>query len=1127
VSQVCNVRAWLEANGFARFAPTFEENEIDGETLLELTEEHLKDFGIALGPRLKLLKAIESLRRASNEEAPTPVQTRKPGPLGQRTPEAERRQLTVLFCDLVGSTELAARLDPEDLRAVMRGYHAACADVIGHFDGYIAKFLGDGVLVYFGWPTAHEDDAERAVRAGLVLVETISRLETAVDQRLSARVGIATGVAVVGDLIGEGAAREEAVVGDVPNRAARLQAVAAPGSVVISQATRRLIGGLFVLDDLGPQRLKGFAEPLTAWRVAGEGGAEGRFEARQTAGLTPLVGREEELALLLRRWQQAKDGEGHVVLLSGEPGIGKSRLVRELRARLADQPHLRLLYQCSPHHTTSPLHPLIAQLERAAGFERDDPSDARLDKLETLLARGSDRLDQAVPLIAALLGLPTEDRHPPLELTPQRRKQLTLEVLVDQLDGLAAAQPVLFAYEDVHWSDPTTQELLGLTIERIQHLSVLALITFRPEFVPPWPAQPHLSALALTRLGRREGAALVEQVVGDKTLPDEIASQIVAKTDGVPLFVEELTKTVLESGLLRDAGDHYELLGPLPPLAIPATLHDSLLARLDRLAPVKEVVQIGAALGREFSHALLAAVDDRSEAELKAALDQLVASELVFRRGTPPEATYSFKHALVQDAAYGTLLKSRRQQLHARITQVLEGQFPKTVETQPEVLAHHCTQAGFIEKAVEYWHRAGERAARRSANIEAIRHLETALELLASQPDDRRRAERELGLLTLLSPALMVIKGTGAEEVATTLERARRAARELQSLDHIIPATLGLWLFHNSRGDFGRARELTQELFEFAKQRDDDGFLLQAHHAGWTTPFFTGNFAEVRDHVGRGLALYDEQRHRGHALVYIGHDPAACAHALGAVSLWMLGFPDQALRHSVLAITRGEQSSHPPTLAHALWYVGNLHVLRNDHVAVAGLAERYLSISSEFGMAPGIATADSLAGWAEAREGKVEAGLARLQRGVEAWKAIGGQSLHLPQRLSLLAEGLGLAGRAAEALAANAEAHRLAQSTGEGYHQAVILWQRGWLLGLDAADRAQAEAAFGQTIEVARRQQAKSLELRAATSLARLWRDQGKRAQARDMLAPVYGWFTEGFDTADLKDAKALLEDLA
>ena len=611
-----DVSTWLRDLGLEDYAQAFRANHIDAEVLPRLTAEDLIALGItSIGHRRKLLDAIAALdqRRAPAAAEPRTAMVR---PL-----EAERRQLTVLFCDLVGSTELSARLDPEDLREVMRAYQAACADVVCGLEGYVGRFLGDGVLAYFGWPRAHEDDAERAVRAGLRLVRTVARLEPRAGARLQARVGVATGHVVVGDLISEGVSDRDAVSGDTPNLAARLQTFAAPGSVVISASTRRLVGGLFELSDLGPQRLKGFPEPLRAWRVDGEGRAEGRFEARQTAGLTPLVGREGEIALLLHRWHQAQAGVGQVVLLSGEPGIGKSRLVRELRDRLGVEPHVRLTHQCSPYYQTSPLHPIVEHLERAAGFERDDPPEARLARLEALLARGTDKLEQAVPTIAALLGIPTGGRYPRIDLTPQRQKELTLEALLEQLVALAAQQPVLVVHEDVHWIDPTTQEFLSLALERTQLLPVLTIITFRPEFTPPWAGQPHVSEVALNRLGRHEGAAMVERLIGQKTLPNEVVAQIVAKTDGVPLFVEELTKAVLESGLLVDAGDHYELSEPLPPLAIPATLHDSLLARLDHLAPVKEIAQVGAAIGREFSHALLAAVADRPEPELRAALD--------------------------------------------------------------------------------------------------------------------------------------------------------------------------------------------------------------------------------------------------------------------------------------------------------------------------------------------------------------------------------------------------------------------------------------------------------------------------------------------------------------------------
>jgi class 3 adenylate cyclase len=617
---------------------------------------------------------------------------------------AERRQLTVMFCDLVNSTVLSARLDPEDMRDVLRVYHDGCASIVARFQGFVAKYMGDGVLVYFGYPHAHEDDAERAVHAGLALVEAIgaAALPLPGELKLQMRVGIATGLVVVGDLIGSGAAQEEAVVGETPNLAARLQGLATPNSVVIAADTRRLTGGLFEYRDLGAATLKGFANPVRAWQVVGPSTIESRFEALHPASTTtPLIGRDEELDLLMRRWQQVKDGDGRVVLLSGEPGIGKSRVTEAIEERLSREPHFRLRFFCSPHHGETALHPVASQLEHAAGFERDDNAERRLGKLEAILAPSTRNMKQATALLADLLSIGS-DRYPPLNLDPQRRKEGTLEALFAQLAGLAAARPVLMVFEDVHWIDPISLELLELAVERISSLRVLLIMTFRPEFQSPWTGDAHVTTLALNRLGRQHGAELVKRLTGNKQLPSAILDQITAHADGVPLFVEELTKAVLESDLLRDAGDQYVLTGPVPPLAIPTTLHASLMARLDRLAPIREVAQIGAAIGREFSYELLAALVPLTESTLQEAVERLVRSELVFCRGRPPSATYTFKHALIRDAAYATLLRSRRQELHARIAQVLEDRFPETVELHPEILAHHWSQAGLVEKAAFY-----------------------------------------------------------------------------------------------------------------------------------------------------------------------------------------------------------------------------------------------------------------------------------------------------------------------------------------------------------------------------------------------------------------------------------------
>jgi predicted ATPase/class 3 adenylate cyclase len=1036
--------------------------------------------------------------------------------------EAERRQLTVLFCDLVGSTELSARLDPEDLRDVIRAFQTCCANVVSRWDGHVAKYMGDGALAYFGWPRAHEDDAERAVRAGLELSRAVGRL---IDDEtsLAARVGIATGQVIVGDLIGEGAAQEEAVVGETPNLAARLQALAKPGMVVISQATRRLVGGLFELDDLGPQRLKGFAEPLAAWRVAGASPVEGRFEARQTTGLTPLVGRDEEISLLLRRWRQALDGEGQVVLLSGEPGIGKSRIVRELREQLSDQPHLRLFYHCSPYHQTSPLHPMIEQLERAAGFSRDDPPEVRLDKLEVLLARGTDELHEAVPLIAALLGVPTGDRYPPLDLTPQRQKQRTLEALVDQLEGLAAGQPVLLAYEDAHWIDPTTQEFLELAIERVQRLAVLLLITFRPEFTPPWSGQPHVSALALTRLGRRDGAAMVDRVVGAKTLPAEVAAQILAKTDGVPLFVEELTKTVLESGLLSDAGDRYELSAPLPALAIPSTLHDSLLARLDRLAPVKEIAQIGAALGREFPHALLAAVADRPEPELQAALDQLVSSELVFRHGTPPEVTYTFKHALVQDTAYQSLLRSRRQQLHAKIAEVLEERFD---DTAPEVVARHCTEAGLNDKAAMYWYEAGQWALRRSAYTEALAHLNTGLKVLDDTHVSTQRARQALRLQLTRAEALQATLGYIAPETMDAYSNALDLARELGDLAEIFPALRGRHIASTQQGDNRSSLQLGDECLQLALSQDDRAAQSLAHRIMGQSSMFLGKLEAAREHLEHAYALYDSKEHHSSAATY-GLDLRTATLNFLSPTLWLLGYPDQALAMSESSLTHARQLGYAFNLALTMMWVYYTRMLRREYRAGKEQAEQLLKLASKHGISDCIVAATAQCALAESHLGaSSDETLAEVRQCMSDYRARWDKFV-VPYNLGTLASAVAAAGRSDAALSVIAEA--LALDTDECWSEAELQRLNGEIRLAEggAGAASDAEACFERSLDIARRQGARLWELRAATSLACLWADQGKRTEAHDLLAPVYGWFTEGLDTQDLKDAKELLDRLA
>ena len=856
--------AWLRSLGLEEYEAAFRQNHIDDSVLPSLTAEDLKDLGIgSIGHRRKLLEAIALLRAEPTTKAPPPeAPTTVPKP-PQDT--AERRQVTVMFSDLVGSTALSARMDPEDLREVISAYQKCVAETVQRFGGFVAKYMGDGVLVYFGYPQAHEDDAERAVRAGLELIQAVGGLKSSAP--LQTRVGIATGLVVVGDLIGSGAAQEQAVVGETPNLAARLQGIAEPNTVVIAESTRKLLGNLFDLQDLGAQDLKGIGGPVRAWAALRPASVESRFEALHASGLTELVGREEELELLLRRWSKAKTGEGQVVLLSGEAGIGKSRLTAALLERLASEPHTRLRYFCSPQHTDSALYPIIGQMERAAGFAHDDTAQAKLDKLDALLAQTSTSKQDAA-LFAEMLSLPNDGRYPALDLEPQQRRQKTLEALTAQVEALSRQNPLLMIFEDAHWTDPTSLEVFGRVVDRVRSLPVLLIVTFRPEFEPPWIGRPYVTALTINRLAQRDIEAMIDRVVGNKFIPASVRQDIIERTDGIPLFVEEMTKAVLEAESEEEA-QRTAATVPSTALAVPASLHASLMARLDRLGPAKEVAQIGAAIGREFSHALLAAVTHKPEAELQSALDRLMAAGLLFRQGVPPHATYLFKHALVQDAAYGTLLREPRRALHARIAEALESQFTDIAESQPELLARHCTEAGQIEKAVGLWGKAGQRSLERSALVEAVEQFTRALDQIATLPATPALRREQIKLQVALITPLSHVKGYAAPETKAAAERARLLIEQAEALGE--PPEDPLLLFSVLYGFFAAnftafnadvCHDLAAQFLALAEKQKASFPLMLGHGFLGATLLLRGDIAEARAHLDQGIPLYDPAEHR-------------------------------------------------------------------------------------------------------------------------------------------------------------------------------------------------------------------------------------------------------------------------
>ncbi|MBV8336043.1 MAG: AAA family ATPase [Alphaproteobacteria bacterium] len=1118
-----DVALWLRGLGLEQYAPAFRANEIDARVLPKLTAEDLKDLGVTLvGHRRLLLDAIAALRtKASVVAEPTGSGDVAAPRDAMIAVDAERRHLTVMFCDLVGSTALSTWLDPEDLREIIGEYHRAVTEVVTGFDGFVSRYMGDGVLVYFGYPQAHEDDTERAVRAGLDAIDAVGRLEVKCG-KLQTRVGIATGLVVVGDLIGAGSTQEQSVVGETPNLAARLQTLAEPDTVVVSAETRRLIGDLFEYRDLGAAEVKGIAQPVAIWQVVRPSAIASRFEALHKSVLSPLIGRDEEIDLLLRRWARAKAGDGQIVLISGEPGIGKSRAVAAVVEALRGEQHVRLRYFCSPYHQDSALYPFIDQLGRASRFTGDDTPVAKLEKLEAVLARAAPPAED-IALLADLLSLSASERNSLPSLSPQQKKQRTFEALLRQLEGLARGDPLLFVFENVHWIDPTSRELLDLIVEHVRSLPVLLIVTFRPEFQPPWTGQPQVTMLTLNRLDQRDRTALVMHVVGSKALPAEVIDQIAERTDGVPLFVEELTKSVLESGVLHEEADRYVLDRALPPFAIPTTLHASLLARLDRLAPVRLVAQIGAAIGRQFSYSLLRAVSRLAEDELQTSLDRLVASGLIFQRGTPPDAVYAFKHVLVQDAAHDSLLRGTRQQLHARIAKALESHSPELVESEPELFAQHYAEARLAEKSVACWGKAGKRSIARAAIMEAAAQFQKGLDQLALLPDSPERQRQELEFYSSLSAALRAVKGQGAPETGRAYACARELWQRLGSPSEFIQIPYGQSRYHAHRGELDLAQRLDEDLLRQSGERNDVAGLILGHLSSGVNLMFAGMLASSRSHLEEALARYDPMSHR--LLVHhTGAHPHVFSQAYLGNALFCLGFPDQALARSNANIPEARRLAHPPSLAGGLAIGARLLSLIGDDVALDEWVRQLCEVATEHGFPHWQAQGAIYRGWVKVRNEDVAEGMSLLRGGITAYRA-SGTELFVPHYFDLLASACEVAGQVEEGLALLDDALRMVEKTGERWFAAELNRHKGQLLVRQGHSGA-AEELYRKALNIARVQEAKLWELRAAVSLAQLRHAQGRRAEVRDQLAPIYSWFSEGFETPDLKGARALLAEL-
>jgi class 3 adenylate cyclase/predicted ATPase len=1052
-------------------------------------------------------------------------------------PDASRRQLTVLCCDLVDASRLANQFDPEDFRDLIQAYQAACTAVIQHYEGAMVQDHGTGFVAYFGYPVAQEDATSRAVHTGLDIVAALgtlnNRLACAKGIRLQVHLGIHTGLVVVGEHDTEGR-HIQLAFGNTPHVASQIQALAAPDTVVISATAARLVQGLFVCREVVIPVDQESVIPEPVMQVLGASDAQSRFEVARQRGLRPLVGREQELELMLKLWEQSRQGHGQGLLLCGEAGIGKSRLLEALRQQVESQTHNCKVFRCVASAQQSALHPVIVYLQQHFQWCCDEPPATQLTALEKMLQACDMPLPEHIPLFAMLLSIPLDASYARITVSPEQQRRKLLESVVTWLLQEAERQPGLVIWEDVHWADPSTLALLSLCLDQLPRAPFFTLCTYRPTFQPPWSSRSYLTSLMLNGLNCDQVTQMVAYATGGKPLPAEVLQEVIAKSDGVPLYVEEILKMMLESGLVCEAGEQYIRRGPMPATAIPETLHDLLMARLDHLGAAREVAQLGAMLGREFPYELLRAVAPLEESVLQQRLEQLVAAEFLYQRGLPPRASYVFKHVLIQDAAYQSLLKSARRQYHSRIARVLSEQFPEMCNTQPELLAHHYTQAGHFMQAIPYWQQAGQYASQRSAYMEAINHLTQGLALIETLPASSARLQQELSLCITLGPVLMSLKGYGAPEVQAVYARARELCHQLEDNPQHFPVLWGLYSFYLVRAAYPTAHALAQQCLLMAQHADDPVLLLQAHLALGETLFWLGEVDSARTHLEHSLRLYDTQQHRPHAFLY-GNNPAVVCHTYSALALWWRGYADQALAVMHNAVRLAQELAHPPSLAWALVCLALLHSLRREAQAVQAQAEAVMALSSREGFPFWSAVGTILQGWARVEQGRDAEGRLLMQQGLDAYQSTGAE-LGRPYFLALLAGACGKAAETEAGLQLLAEARLASERSGERISVPELYRLTGDLLSIprtttpeakpDKQREGDAAAWVQQAFDMAHHQGAQLWKLRAAMSLSRLWQQQGKGDQARYLLAEVYDGLTEGFDTADLQDCKALLEAL-